>query len=132
MEEERELGRLLQELQRQDEASAPSFRDVLRRPDRVRSNALPQRLALGVLTVSVLAAMGVIFLIRRPAPEGRPPVPETISEWKSPTDSLLRTPGWELLDSIPSIGERLPEFSWIEEGKLEATPSIRKGNVPNR
>ncbi len=132
MEEERELGRLLQELRRQDEAAAPSFRDVLSRPARVRSSALPQLLALGVLAVSVLAAMGVIFLIRRPAPESRTLVPETISEWKSPTDSLLRTPGWELLDSMPSIGGRLAGFSWIEEGKLEATPTARKGNVPSR
>jgi len=36
----------------------------------------------------------------------RPPVTESIVTWKAPTDFLLRTPGSELLSTVPQIPER--------------------------
>ena len=36
----------------------------------------------------------------------RPPVTESIVTWKAPTDFLLRTPGSEILSTVPRIPER--------------------------
>jgi hypothetical protein len=118
MEEERELRRLFQELRQRDEASAPSFREALDRPPR---KVLLPRLAVATLAVFAAVALWTIFPTRRPVQEGRLRVTATISEWKSPTASLLRAPVSELLDSVPSIGE--PGLPWIGEGGLETTPA---------
>lgn len=121
MEEERELRRLFQQLRQRDEASAPSFREALDRPPR---KALSLRLAVAAVAVFAAVAVWTILPIRRPSPARGPRVTATISEWKSPTASLLRAPGSELLDSVPSIGE--PELSWIGEGQPEATPTAKR------
>ncbi|MFQ5723929.1 MAG: hypothetical protein ACE5G6_05505 [Terriglobia bacterium] len=65
--------------------------------------------------VGVLAAAGVLVLAavllpelgeRRASPtRSRPPSVVALSEWRSPTESLLRSPGGELLWSTPSLGE---------------------------
>jgi hypothetical protein len=125
MREEWEVQRLFQELRRRDEDTAPAFREVVTRARRIRSGPSTRRLAFGAAVFVALAA-AAILLIRRPAFERRPRVSVMISEWRSPTASLLRTPGFELLDSVPSIGGPAPVFSRIEEGGPQATPLHRK------
>jgi len=51
----------------------------------------------------VLVILGAVLLTRprQPAPRS----PATISEWRSPTDWLLRTPGDALLRSTPRVGD---------------------------
>jgi len=51
--------------------------------------------------VAVVALAGA--LLERPAVAPRPPV--SLSEWRSPTDWLLRTPGDALLRTTPRLGE---------------------------
>jgi hypothetical protein len=54
--------------------------------------------AIAVLTL-IAIAIGVSH-------RSRPPVIESIVTWKAPTDFLLRTPGSELLSTVPQIPER--------------------------
>jgi hypothetical protein len=53
------------------------------------------------IAILVLIAMTIAVVRQR-----RPPVTESIVTWKAPTDFLLRTPGSELLSTVPQIPER--------------------------
>lgn len=61
--------------------------------------------------VAAGALMLAVVLLRGPqtrAPETSPPARQpgaTLSGWRSPTESLLRAPGGELLESTPRLGE---------------------------
>jgi hypothetical protein len=72
-----------------------------------RLRVRPRRHWLGVpasaaaLTLLLVAAIAVYI---RPA---RRPVIADISHWQSPTASLLKTPGSEILTDMPRIGEPL-------------------------
>jgi hypothetical protein len=116
MAEDRDLARLFEELRRADEASAPPLKDVLGR-ERAGRGA-PARVALfrfATLTALLVAAALAAVLIRRPAGETadrEPPV--TLAQWKSPTDWLLRTPGSELLDELPTLPGSVPEYPGFE------------------
>jgi hypothetical protein len=48
-------------------------------------------------------AVAVFTVTRRP--ETGPPWAPSIEDWTAPTDFLLETPGIELLETVPSIGE---------------------------
>jgi hypothetical protein len=52
--------------------------------------------------VTVILLAIVLAVTHRP----RPPVRDSIVTWKAPTDFLLRTPGSELLSTVPQIPER--------------------------
>jgi hypothetical protein len=102
---DRELMRRLAELRRADEASAPSFRQILERP-LARREAASLRLALRLAVPSaVLAVILIVALVVRRAPVGTavPSGIAALSEWKAPTDFLLRTPGSELFESLPQF-----------------------------
>ena len=55
--------------------------------------------ALAIVTITIAIMLAVFH-------HHRPPVTESIVTWKAPTDFLLRTPGSELLSSVPQIPER--------------------------
>lgn len=102
---DRELARRLAELRRTDEAGAPSFRQVLERPRARRAASVtwsPLRLALAASALVFIAL--VALLVHRP-PDGLSVAQgvRSLAEWKAPTDSLLRTPGSELFDSVPQF-----------------------------
>lgn len=104
IERDRELARRLGELGRADEADAPDFRQLLGRA-RSRQTAparRPARALVALGAVLVLAAVAAWLWRRPPAAPVRPSGP-SLSEWKAPTDSLLRTPGLELLESLPRV-----------------------------
>jgi len=113
--EDRELVRLFEELRRADDASAPPFRRVLERPQ-ARARA-PSLGSVAAVSASVLALL-ILWL----AGSWRPPRGTQrasagtvgLGDWKSPTDFLLLTPGGELLDSKPTLLERVPDYSQIK------------------
>jgi hypothetical protein len=129
MNDDRELARLLAELRRSDEASAPGFRNVLARP-----RARPRRLRLSLLRIATAVVLlgligAAIRLARRPSPEIRlEAAARAIAEWKAPTDSLLHTPRSALLDSIPQLATPVPNYSTLEAAwpEREATPALRQ------
>jgi len=70
---------------------------------KVWRHSFRMRLAVaGALCALVIAAL--VWPSVKKLWQGREPV-VSISEWRSPTDSLLRTPGQELLQSGPKVGD---------------------------
>jgi hypothetical protein len=91
------------ELRRTEEAATPPFIfPSLGRAERNRRWLTARLIAVGVC---VLVAASV-FLARlgSPRPERNVKTVASITEWKSPTDFLLKTPGNELLRTVPAIG----------------------------
>ena len=72
-------------------AHVPPFRVA-----RAAPNWRPLLVALAIVVITIVAIVHY----------RRPPVTESIVTWKAPTDFLLRTPGSELLSTVPQIPER--------------------------
>ena len=104
MPNDRDLRRWFADLRREDQAHAGEFGNLLHRA-RLRAN--PMRLSVWVAVAAGLAAMIAVVVMSIPR-SGRRNIgsPEiSITEWKSSTDFLLRTPGLELLRTVPRIGD---------------------------
>ena len=118
---DRELARRFEELRRGDEAAAPDLDRLLSRPRRARTSP-GRRLALAAAVVVLLAAA---LLYRRAAPpdsrDALPPAAASLAAWKSPTASLLRTPGAELWARVPALVPRVPVFASV------SAPQTTKG-----
>ncbi len=126
-EEELELAGLLEGLRRVDEATAPSFQQVL---GRVREETAPPR-RRAVLWVAVAAAVLIAIgaarlVLRGPAPEvGPQAAASNLSRWKAPTDSLLHTPVAELFHATPDVAPPVPDYSWLtREVPDKRTPRV--------
>ena len=118
--EDRDLARLFEELRRSDESSAPPFNSVLeRRGVGRRKPARVARLRFAALAALLVAAVLAAVLMRRPAGEtaGREP-PMTLAQWKSPTDWLLRTPGSEFLNELPTLSGSIPKYAGFEGAEM--------------
>ncbi|HKA36060.1 MAG TPA: hypothetical protein VKH43_04525 [Thermoanaerobaculia bacterium] len=131
MAEDRDLERLFEGLRRQDEASAPRFRDVLAgrivSGPRVALRLPVLRLAAVVVLLGVASVMAVRFVRR--APEQALPEKETpIAAWSSPTAWLLETPGRELLTEVPSLLDSPPESSSEKTDGMRNPTPLRKGD----
>jgi hypothetical protein len=88
----------------EDAAGAPSFEAVLARSQRGTDRQLPWLVPAVTGTVAAAAvAIAVIAAARRPEPHV--PTAVSIEKWTAPTDFLLETPGRELLETMPVIGE---------------------------
>jgi hypothetical protein len=109
---DRELARRFQELRRGDEAAAPDLDRLLDRPRRGRTSR--RRLAFAAAVVVLLAAA---LLFRRAAPPGSrdalPPAAASLAAWRSPTGSLLHTPGAELWARVPALVPPVPVFASV-------------------
>jgi hypothetical protein len=125
---EQELGRLFEELRRSEEATAPEFRHVLARARarRTARRAPAWRFAAAAVSLVVIAA--ALLLAHRPAREIDLQAVRTLTAWTAPTDSLLRTPGSELLDSIPRLAMQVPDYSALDAAGFEGktTPRDRR------
>ena len=85
---------------------SPRLRGELALSDAERSEAESKgapkaRMRGWAIAVLILIAV-IIGISHRP----RPPVTQSIVTWKAPTDFPLRTPGSELLSTVPQIPER--------------------------
>src|SRR5437016_5505963 len=94
-----DLGTLFHQLRDEEARNLPSLR--------LRGEGAAKRrvrgLAPALIMIILAVVLGVAVFHHRPAP-----VTESIVTWKAPTDFLLRTPGSELLTSVPRIPD-LPE-----------------------
>jgi hypothetical protein len=88
-------------LRREDAQGAGSFASLVARPPVSRRGPA---LILGrtLAAAALLASLAVGLAVRRAPPA--PPATASITAWTAPTDFLLRTPGSEVLDTIPRIG----------------------------
>ena len=111
-----ELRKRFAESRRADESAAPDFGALLGRPRRAGPTRSPgRRLALAA-SLALAAAAAALLLRERPPSPGAgelPPAAGALVAWKSPTASLLRTPGAELSARVPALVPRVPVFAAV-------------------
>lgn len=92
-------------LRRDTAASAPEFRDTLARIGRWRERIGRVRRRAAIVALAAAAAGLVVIAVVRPFGEGNRSavVDLTATRWEAPTDFLLRTPGAELLRTMPTF-----------------------------
>lgn len=110
--DDRDLREAFSSLRRDQEGRGPGFVELWRAADG-RRGASHRRPALPALAAaSALAAAALVALaLRHAGPSATPSAPPgtaALSEWTAPTDFLLRTPGREILETLPSLGRDLP------------------------
>jgi len=103
--DETDLRGLFAALRRQDSAKTPAFETLLAGAAAGRGRRRPWPRGGGLLAAAslVVAALAAVAVLRAPPPPARV---VSIEEWRAPTDFLLRTPGREILETVPLIGER--------------------------
>ena len=92
-----DLRNAFAQLRESESRNVPPFR-VAARPQR------SFRLAFVAAMLVLLIAVGYLT---RNRPQ-MPPNTTSISTWRAPTDFLLRTPGRELIDSVPQLTPQIP------------------------
>jgi hypothetical protein len=132
---DRDLARRFEEVRTADDLRTPSFRGVLGRAPRPGASIRRRRFAL-VLGAAAAAALLAVALLRPPGePAGSSAAisAAAIAEWKSPTESLLETPGSELYREPPPAAQPIPDwirnFERVSPGAPAPAPSMpaRKG-----
>ena len=100
MPDDRDLQSRFDALRVVDRAGAPEFGAVVGRPARRRR---PVALPAALVAAALLLAIGGIRVATRGMHAERSAETPSILTWRSPTASLLRTPGSDLLHGIPTI-----------------------------
>src|SRR5437867_3640560 len=111
--EETQLKQLFADLRQQDERTTPSFgatwHSAMARSEAVRPSLAWFRLStLTAVLIGVAVAVSVFLPRSRTEPRQAQPVSLTISQWQSPTDFLLTTPGEQLLKTVPQL-----DVTWL-------------------
>jgi len=125
MNDDRDLRENFDALRREDAGSSPAFDPMWDRAARRHAS----RRFTAASRQALWAAAGAVFLAAILYRAASPP-PETVSEdvarafaeWKAPTDFLLRTPGRELLETVPRVGVVLP--SGLSDGMPRKHPTV--------
>lgn len=98
--EDRDLRERFAALRREDGVRLPALRSIL---DRRTTRRAGSRLALAAAGAAGVAVAAVLaFQALRPVPQA------SLAQWTEPTAFLLRTPGSELLSTVPPFGAGLP------------------------
>ncbi len=112
--DENELRNRFGQLREADRRRAPSFTEIYLRTRPRPGRAVPR---VGPLLIAAAAAVVIAVVWKANA---RPFSPSTttpaIATWRAPTDILLRTPGSELLGTMPALSESVLD-------KMIPTPS---------
>ena len=113
MNDDRDLRENFDALRREDEEAAPAFDPMWDRAARrhaFRRFTLASRQALWAAAgVAFLSGATILYRAASPPPETvSADVARAFAEWRAPTDFLLRTPGRELLETVPRVGVDLP------------------------
>jgi hypothetical protein len=99
-----DLREQFQRLRLQDEGRAPAFRRPIQPAGHRRLNHRFVTVAL------ILIIAGIAFVVLRRQRRPDETVIAQLSRWRSPTESLLRTPGRELLQPLPRFGGLIKEM----------------------
>jgi hypothetical protein len=106
MMDENEIRQRFAQLREADRESAPSFAQIYGRGRaRRRLGAMPRArpFVIGAAAAAVIATVWVAKT-RSFSHSTATPTIATIAAWRAPTDVLLRTPGSELLGTMPALG----------------------------
>jgi hypothetical protein len=135
---DRDLARRFADLRADDDLRTPSLSRVLARAPRpgatIRIRIRRRRLVF-LFGAAAAAAVLAVFLLRRASEPAASPAAfsAAIAEWKSPTESLLDTPGSELYGEPPPAAQPIPDwirsFERVSPGAPSPAPSMpaRKG-----
>jgi hypothetical protein len=120
MMDEHEIRQRFAQLREEDSERVPSFAQIYGRGQaRQRLAAMPRVRPL-VISVAAAVVIAAIWLgsARSFSPHTVTPTIAAIAAWRAPTDVLLRTPGSELLGTMPALGASVLD-------KMISTPSNR-------
>ena len=116
---EKRIKDLFDELKEEDKRLAPSFAKVwgaaASRGEKSHHPRRALRTAVAAATLIVVIGFAVIFYRQSSRPR-TPPTAESamlLSEWRSPTDFLLRSPKDQFMKTVPRLGESLFELKVI-------------------
>ena len=94
MNDDRDLRDAFARLRDSDANIVPKFAMPCAQPRRRR------HMGVAVAAVLLVVALATLLVVRRP---GHEPEVAPISTWRAPTDFLLKTPGSDLMTSVPKI-----------------------------
>lgn len=101
--EDNRLRRQFTNLREEDRNAAPPFgRTAAAAAASSRRSSSPLRIALGAMPVLAIAVMFALRVHR-----STDAAPRELAAWSSPTAFLLATPGKQLLNQTPRLGEPL-------------------------
>lgn len=123
--DESDLRQAFAALRREDAKEAPTFDALVARTPLRRGRRGLVPLLGGLAAVSAVAVVLVVAAGRRPGPA--PPPAASIGQWIAPTDFLLRTPGYEILQTTPLIGA--PPGLWSSEGAVPSGPRPKRRSM---
>lgn len=116
---DRDLREIFAALRREEEAWVPEFlvpRQPTQEPGRRR---FPGKL---IAATACLATIAAALLLRPTLPQKSYQSVALITAWKPPTGFLLQTPGSELLQTVPAIGE-WPGGAMVSEPEQKQRPA---------
>ena len=102
MMDENEIRQRFRQLRESDRVRAPNFAQIYGRTRARRSSRAAPRVRPLLIDALLAAVIGAVFTwhSQSSAPST---ATETIATWRAPTDILLRTPGSELLGTMPAL-----------------------------
>lgn len=100
--DDRRLREGFASLRREEQARASPLDRVLARRPRARRIVAAPALAVAVAVAAVAVIIGQALESRRPDPG------MSLAEWTEPTAFLLRTPGGDLLTTVPEFARTPP------------------------
>lgn len=125
MTDDRDLRENFDALRREDAGAAPAFDPIwdaaARRRSSRRFTAASGRALWAAASVVVIAGAAILYRGASPPEAASEDVARAFAEWRAPTDFLLRTPGRELLETVPRVSVDLPT------GLIDGIP--RKGST---
>lgn len=112
--EDRRLRTRFANLREEDRSGAPPFGRVIADAPATFSRRRRSSMWIALAAIPVLAAALVLAVRTRPSTDV---IPCKLAAWSSPTAVLLETPGKQLLNQTPGLGEPL----------IHALPAARNG-----
>ena len=104
MMDENEIRRRFAQLRESDRVGAPSFAQTYAR---ARSRRTSGALRVSTLLIGAAATILIAGVWQANSRSHLPSTATAIATWRAPTDVLLRTPGSELLGTMPALNKSI-------------------------
>ena len=101
--DENEIRDRFAQLRESDRVGAPNFAQIYGHTRARRSSRATPRVRPLLIDALVAVVAGAVFVWHSQS-SSPSTATETIATWRAPTDTLLRTPGSELLGTMPALG----------------------------